>query len=198
MGSIAFSRSLFFSNKGSAVIEFAIIAPVFFLIFFAVTEFGLFMYHKIIIERIAVDVSRAASIGKTVDSSCPFSTTGNNQLLYLNCVIKNGASALIDRNNVRAQINVLSSGGTVTPDLCLDSPNNPTPAICTTFEDVNGNGTYDSLGGSNTGARGEIIEVRIIYPWRVRFPIMNNFFGSATHKGIVLVSASTIIKNEPL
>ena len=183
-------------NDGSAIIEFAIVAPVFFLLFFGVTEFGLFMYHRITIERIAVEVSRISSIGKFSDSVCSGFT---NRKDYITCVVKNKASALINGNKVQVQINTLVAGGTTTPDICLDDALNPTsaPATCIVYEDVNGSGTYNGSASSNLGTAGEVIEVRISYPWVVQFPLAGRFFGSAAHKGIAMITAATTIKNEP-
>lgn len=183
-------------RDGSTIIEFAIIAPVFFLLMFGVTEFGLFMYHKIIIERIAVEISRVASIGKLFDSVC---TNPPDRVAYIKCVVKDRSSGLINSDKVEVQIVRLSEGSTTTPDICLDNPDNPSsaPATCSVYEDVNNDGEYKGIAASNAGNAGDVVEVRISYPWIVQFPLIKDYFGSAAHKGIVMVTASTVIKNEP-
>lgn len=192
-----FSSGFFHKNDGSAIIEFAIVAPVFLLLLFGVTEFGLFMYHKITVERVAVEISRMASIGKTADGGACSGT--NNQLAFITCIVRDKSHALINGDRVQVQVGTLAAGGTSIPDICLDDSANPssTPATCTTYEDVDGNGVYRGAEASNFGGNGDTVEVRISYPWSVQFPLLKKYFGSAANKGIVMITASTIIKNEP-
>ncbi len=185
------------------MIEFAIVVPIFFLFFFGLIEFGLVTFHKIALERIAMDVSRIASIGTTGDSSCHADTAlspQEQQVQYIKCIVRIKASGLINSEEVQVEVQKLSGGGkTTVPDICFDDPNNPSslPATCHTYEDVNGDGKYSGIGDSNPGLRGEIIEVRISYPWKVRLPFMQEYFKVGTHKGIAMLTASTVIKNEP-
>lgn len=198
---------LFRSNDGATIIEFAVVAPVFFLIMFGMMEFGLYMYHKITVERIAVDVSRISSIQKISDSSCPTDTsktTKERQIDYIICVVKEKSSALINGDRTQVQIANLSAGDSAkTPDICLDNPEKPTsePVTCTIFEDVDGDGVYTHAGGIDTGSTnvagvGDVIEVRISYPWSIQMPFMSQFFGGPAHNGVVMISESTIIRNE--
>jgi hypothetical protein len=193
---MVFSR-FFRKNDGSALIEFAIVAPVFLLILFGVTEFGLFMYNKITVERIAVEVSRIASIAKTVDSGSCSGTS--NQSEYITCIVREKSSALINGDRLQVQIGRVADGGTSLPDICLDDSANPSsaPATCNLYEDVDGNGVYRGSAASNYGGNGDTIEVQISYPWSVQFPLLNSYFGSASNKGIAMIAASTTIKNEP-
>ncbi len=182
-------------DDGSAIIEFAIIAPVFFLLFFGITEFGLFMYHKILIERVAVEIARITSIGKSSDDNCSGFTSRE---AYIVCVVKSKTSMMINGDKVEVQVNTLASGATQTPDICLDNPvPSSAPATCSVFEDVNGSGKYEGVAASNAGNAGEVMKVNISYPFVIQFPIMNKFFGSENHKGIAMISTSTTLKNEP-
>lgn len=185
-----------YKNDGSAIIEFAIVAPLFFLIFFGVTEFGLYMYHKVVIESIAVDVSRIAAIGKESDSVC---NGLSSRVEYVKCVVKNKTYGLVNRDKIIIQSNTISSGGALPPDICMDDPNNPSsePATCTIYEEINGSGGYQGAGSVKLGSAGELIEFRVSYPWKVQFPLLGQFFGSSAHKGISMITAATAIKNEP-
>ncbi len=200
---------LFRSNDGATIIEFAVVAPVFFLIMFGMMEFGLYMYHKITVERIAVDVSRISSIQKISDSSCPTDTsktTKERQIDYIKCVVKEKSSALINGDRTQVQIANLSAGETSkAPDICLNDPEHPSSETpkedCKIYEDVDGDGNYTPSGGINTGSTnvagvGDVIEVRISYPWSIQMPFMSQFFGGPAHNGVVMISESTIIRNE--
>lgn len=186
-------------NDGATIIEFAIVAPVFFLLIFGLTEFGLFTYHKIMVESIAVDISRVASIGKSSDSVCfGFSTRES----YIRCLVKNRTSVMINGDKTEVQINTLTAGGAVVPDICFDvDPPSSVPSTCVVYEDVDGNGVYSGIAASNAGNAGEVIEVRISYPWSVQIPLMNKFFKTTDSLGnernVIMITAATVIKNEP-
>ncbi len=190
-------------NDGSAIIEFALVAPIFFLLFFGVIEFGLYTYHQIAVERIAAEVARTASIGKIGDSGCPASPTGTDsekQLLYIKCVVKRMAAGLINGDRIEVLVNDLAAGGTPSaPDICIEDTlpiPSSAPATCDKYEDVNGDGKYNGADASNAGVRGGTIQVRILYPFSVQFPIMSQYFGSG-HNGISMITAATVIRNEP-
>lgn len=198
-----FSISGFFRRSdGTAIIEFAIIAPVFFLIIFGVLEFGLFMYSKSVIEGIAVEISRTASIGKSSGGACSGMTGAKAREDYIRCVVKERAKALIGGDQADVQINTVVAGGTTDPDICFAVTPPSSPAICAgVYEDVNGDGKYNGLAASNAGKPGEAIEVRISYPWNVQFPLMNKFFQTVDSGGnvrhAIMMTSSTVIKNEP-
>lgn len=187
-------------QDGSSLIEFAIVAPVFFILFFGIIEFGLFTYHKIAIERLAFNAARMASIGKISDDGACSGTA--DRLSYLQCFVGQRSLGLINGDRIRMHVNDLSGnvGGSVVPDICLDDLENPTSEAltCDRFEDINGDGDYDSAPANNVGGAGQTMEMLIYYPWTVQIPLFNNFFGSPSNKGIVMLSASTTFKNEPL
>lgn len=190
-------------SDGSTLLEYAIIIPTFLFFFFGVIEFGLVTYHKMAIERLALEVSRAASIGTIGDSVCKASaapTAQQKQIDYIKCLVKARSSGLINSNEIQVEVQELSNNGqTIIPDICFDDPQKPTslPKDCTIYEDVNNDGKYNSAGDSNAGLRGETIEVRISYPWMVQLPFLQEYFVTGKHTGISMLTASTIIKNEP-
>lgn len=192
-------RRLFCKNDGSAIIEFALVAPVFFLLLFGVVEFGLYTYHKIMVERIAVDVSRVASIGKSTDSVCSGLPTRED---YIRCFVKKRAAGMINGDKIEVHVQALTAGGASTPDICFDvNPPSSEPTTCAMYEDVDGSGAYNGIAASNAGKSGQVIEVRIAYPWSVQIPFMNKFFKTVDNKGnerhAIMISAATVIKNEP-
>lgn len=194
-----FYSQLFRKSDGSAIIEFAIVAPVFLLLMFGVVEFGLFTYHKVMVERLAVEVSRVASIGKSSDSICTGFPTREE---YIKCIVKSMASSMINKDRLEVQVQAVTAGGTAMPDICFDmDPPSSTPATCNMYEDVDGSGAYNGLAASNAGAAGQVIEVRISYPWAVQLPLMKRFFKTVDNQGnerhAVMITSATTIKNEP-
>jgi hypothetical protein len=194
---------LFDRDDGATIIEFALVAPVFFLVIFGMFEFGLFMYHKVIIENIAVEVSRAASLGKTSDGGdCSYPNDAAGRISYIECVVKQKSSVLINGDKTEVQIVNLQNGETIVPDICFDTdPPSSSPGTCTVYEEVNGKPEYQGAAASEASGGGALIEVRISYPWSVQIPLMNQFFQRTDSQGntrnVVMITASAVIRNEP-
>ena len=185
------------NNRGTTAIEFAVIAPLFFLVFFAVLEFGLIGFTQVVLQSAVSDVSRAVAVSPL---------TGAAKLAMFNTQIRLETAALPNGANISVSSAVVGDGGTggvpAKPDICLTNPP-ASPPICpvgTAFQDINGNGIYDGATSNNLGGTGDLVELQVTLPWQVKFPFMKALFpgkdshGNAT--GVVLLSASTILKNE--
>ncbi len=194
-----FSSGFFRKNDGSAIVEFAIVAPVFFLLVFGMLEFGLFLYSKVIIENIALEITRTVSLGKPSDAECPGEVSRE---AYIKCLVKKKASVLINGDKTEVQIRVVNEGTTVPPDICFDTdPPSGAPATCAVYEEVNNETGYQGAQESNAGNSGQIIEARISYPWSVLMPLVGQFFQRTDNQGntrnVVMITAATVIRNEP-
>lgn len=202
------TKTAFFSNEsGTAIIEFAIIAPVFFLIFFGLFEFGLFMFHKVVLENIAVEVSRIVSLGGKSSPACLGKVTRED---FIKCVVTDKAQVLINPSQVQVQVvKATAPNKSTSPDICLDDPNNPSSTVlaCTQYQELNGTAGYQGIADSDAGLKSDIVEVRITYPWKVQLPLLNEYFSApvynsvtgvtTTQKGYLSITAVTVIKNEP-
>lgn len=193
------SSGLFRKNDGSAVIEFALVAPLFFLLVFAMLEFGLFMYSKIIIENIALEITRTASIGTPSGGVC---NGVPDRVAYIKCLVKSKSSVLINGDQTQVQITKVADADTLVPDICFDTnPPSSEPATCKVYQEVNNKPDYQGAQASNLGNAGDIIEARISYPWSVQMPLIGQFFQRTDSQGnqrnVVMITASTVIKNEP-
>ncbi|MEQ1790640.1 MAG: hypothetical protein ABL857_09385 [Rickettsiales bacterium] len=141
-----------------------------------------------------------ASIGKSSNSVCSGLPTRES---YIRCIVKDKASVLINGNRTEVQIQSLTAGGTTVPDICFDvNPPSSAPATCAVYEDVDGSGPpYNGLAASNAGTAGQLIEVRISYPWSVQIPLLNKFFKTTDSQGnernVLMITAATVVKNEP-
>lgn len=191
-------KSIRKNQAGSTIIEFALVAPLFFLLVFGVIEFGLFLFSKVVIENISIEVGRLSSIGKTSDGTCVGSP---NREEFIKCVVKSKAKVLINGDKTQVQLSK-TSNASIAPDICFDS-NPPTsePSACKIFEEVNGTPGYQGTAASDAGGAGELIDVLITYPWTVQMPLIGNFFQRVDNNGqvrnVVMISAETVIKNEP-
>lgn len=198
-------RSLIRDRRGASILEFALIAPIFFLLIMGILEFGLFMFHKVVIESITMQVGREASLNTSAGTTC---AGGNDRLTYIRCYVREKSAFLINGEQTQVTINTVAQGGTRVSDICLDvDPPRSTPTCSGSYEDVNGNNVYDPPAVNNSvGAPGDLIEVRVSYPWQVLVPFMKYFIGSSQataegeapkRTGVVMITSSTVFRNEP-
>jgi hypothetical protein len=195
-------RKLWKNTNGATIVEFAIVAPIFFLIILGIIEFGLYMFHRVTLEAIVMQAGREASLGRSSVAGGACSGT-NDSVSYIQCYVRAKSAALFHGEEVTFNINRVAAG-TVVPDICLDNPSNPSsrPATCTFYDNVNGIPDYQGASSNNvTGAAGELIEVRVNYPWRILIPFAGQYFGNrdaqGRNTGVALITTSTVIKNEP-
>lgn len=196
------TRHFMRNRDGASIVEFAIVAPIFFLLIMGILEFGLFMFHKVAIEAITMQVGREASL----NTSSGYSTCngGNDRYAYIRCYVREKSAGLINGEQVEVNINTVAGGSTRAPDICIEG-GTPSTASCPTdgrYEEVNGIPGFQGTSTLNQpGAAGELIEVRVSYPWRVLVPFMSRFIGTAdeqgTRTGVVMITSSTVFRNEP-
>lgn len=193
------------ARDGATALEFALVAPIFFFLMMAIMEYGLFMFHKVAIESITMQIGREASLNAASGNSADCASSAPDRLGYIRCYVERKAAYLINGEEVKVSINTVAQGGTRAPDICLGNggaaPSSP-PTCSGQYEDVNGNGVYDGPTPNNdVGAPGDLIEVRVSYPWRVLVPYMSRIIGSEMGDGsrsnVVMITSSTVFRNEP-
>jgi Flp pilus assembly pilin Flp len=181
-------------RRGATAIEFAIVAFVFFMMMFAIIEYGLIMLTKVAIESSTIQISRSASIG-SVGAGC------NDRVCEIRRLVQEKTLGLIDAQSVSVTATVVSGPTTATPpkpDICLDNSATPYPPTCGVWQENGGDPlSYNppaALGATSIGNAGDVVEIRVTYLWRVLFPMFRSYFGK---NGVLTISASTVIKNEP-
>lgn len=182
-------RKYWQDRSGATIIEFALVAPVFFLLLLGIIEFGMIGFSQVAIESAVSATAREASIGKS---------TGGDRIAYVQTHIRTKLSGLINVNQLVIAANTVVAGGVShRPDICMSSPPRVGGACPpgTPWEDVNKNGVYDAAVPATTlGSSGDIIEVRVYYPWRIQMPFLSHMFGT---NGVFMITSATIVKNEP-
>jgi hypothetical protein len=195
-----FIRSLCRNKSGATAVEFAIVSFAFFMLMFGIIEYGLIMLTKVALESAVVQVTRSASIG-TVVPGCTDRVCAVRQL------VRDKTLGLVKSQSVVVTATVVSTPTTATPpkpDICLDNVSTPyQPAPCTIFIDNNGTPGYQQFGGINAtsiGLANDLVEIRVTYLWRVLFPmfeIFQSYSGTRGQKGLLVLTSSAVIKNEP-
>lgn len=202
------------NTEGATIVEFAIVLSVFFVLLMGVIEFGLYMMAQVTVESAVAQGARSAAIGATsgaADPTCPGLSATTNRSDYVQTLIRCRISGLPQANLATISANTVAAGGTVTPDICLNdatpigspcgiAPWNGCPPsgspLVQRFVEVNGTAGYQCGGGTSLGGGGsnsDLIEVRVSYPWKVKFGFLAPLFNSA---GVVMITSSIVIKNE--
>jgi Flp pilus assembly protein TadG len=184
-------------QSGATIVEFAIVASVFFMLIFAVIEYGLIQFTRVAIESATAQVSRTSSIGGGTVAGC------SDRVCEVKQLIEQKTRGLIGSESVYVTSTVVGSPNSdkpPIPDICIDPPGNPYPASadqCQAHVNNGGGPGYDppaALTGGALGAAGDMVEIRATYLWRVLFPPFRAFFGD---NGVLTITSSTVVKNEP-
>ncbi len=170
------------SNSGSAGVEFALIAPAFFLLAFAILETGMIFFGSMALEngvRVAgrlIRTGQAQNLNMTQDQ---FRTQVCNQVSYLlSC----------DPGKLLIDVRSFSSFGGAGYPAALDAQGNLNPNL----------GAYQPGGSSQVNGQNAIVLLRVFYKWDLFTPLFAAFFENMGHgSNLRLLSASFAFKNEP-
>jgi Flp pilus assembly protein TadG len=160
------------SQSGSAIVEFAMIAPVFFLLLFAIMEIGIIFFAQSTLQHATDDIGRMIRTGQ-VQAQQLTQTQVRTQL----CT---EISPLIPCDNqLYLDIEAFSTFGTVTFSPPLDS-----------------NGNMIPLNNFQTGSACSVVLVRSFYAWPVFTPVLTSFLTTMANSKHLLYAASAA-RNEP-
>lgn len=178
--------------QGASLIEFALVAPVFFLLMMGIIEFGMVMFNQVVIESATMQASRAVSLGN--------SAPGCDRVCTVTRYVQDKAGELLDVNRIAISASKVSANASPNPpEYCLTDPPSyplangacPNNVPC---DDVNNNNRCDGPANMSLGEAGDLVEIRISYPHQLFTPGMRALVG---RNGVWMSTASTIVKNEP-
>ncbi len=158
------------SRAGSAALEFAIIAPAFFLLLFGVIETGLIFFASTDLENATNTVARLIRTGQAQSmSAADFRTQVCNDI----------APLLGCNNNLQVDVESFSQ-------FSGNSFSNPIV-----------NGALDpNLNNFSPGNAGDVVLVRTFYKWNIITPLLRPFLANLTG-GQHLISSTAAFRNEP-
>lgn len=181
-------RNFVKNTGGNTIIEFAVIAPMLFLLLAGIIELGLILFTTSALEG-ATNVG--ARIGKT-----GFTTGGLSREDYIRSQVKRLTGGFLDYSKLNIAILSYNSFNTIgQPEPCIVPPTAPCPgAAGVNFVDVNGNGAWDQdQGRASAGGTGSVVLYRTTYPWKLFTPIMSGLLGTS---GIFTITAVAAVRNE--
>jgi hypothetical protein len=174
-------------QSGIAALEFALIAPVFFIMMMGIIEFSLIMFTLATMESATNITSRLGKTGYTALGS-----TREEQIVQN---VKDKTAGLLDPNQIAIDSKSYSNFNNIgQPEPCISPPTTPCPGTPGVhFSDVNGNGTWDAdMGKAGLGGAGDVVVYTVSYPWTVQTPFVNQVIGS-----IFTITVRSVVRNEP-
>ncbi|MCI5050658.1 MAG: pilus assembly protein [Rickettsiales bacterium] len=162
-------------QSGNTLIEFALVAPVFFFLVLGTLEFALILHVSSLVEHATHEGARIAMTGNVYDSSA-----GSRDANIKQHIRRNLSSWLQDKD-VSAEDEQLRITSLVFPDF---------GSVGVDGEEV---GT-DSFGGSN-----QVVMYSVLFQWYIITPFLGEMFKTGeTENGdnVFEMSSTVIIKNE--
>lgn len=163
------------ARKGSAAIEFALVAPIFFTLLLGTFEGAILFFSQSVMQNAVTTVGRTVRTGQ---AAC-FTKTGNT-------------CTAMTANDFRAQVCSMAS-------MLLPGCTDALVVTSTVFSGGFGAGAGDPVGGAADGFAGgacDVMLVRAIYPWKVVTPVLSWFLVNAGTDRHLIVS-SLAFRNEP-
>jgi Flp pilus assembly protein TadG len=173
------------SRRASAAVEFALVAPMFFGLLFAIIETGVVFFAGQVLETLTQDSARVISTGQSQSglvTGC--ATTGCTQAQFQQYVCSQ-TPTLFNSNNC--------SG------LYIDVESCPSASgfSCVAFNNqIASNGTFINNMQYNPGGPGYIVVVKLFYQWPLFVTSLG--YNIANLSGSMrLLTATAVFKNEP-
>ncbi len=171
------------ANKGSAAVEFAMIAPIFFVLLMGTMEAGIMFFAQSTLQNALNDAARLVRTGQT---SC-YTTSGGNCVPMttgqFRTALCNEAGALLQD----------CAGGSLQFDITaypagFGGASNSSP--------LDGAGNLPPLGNFNFGNPCDVVLVRAFYKWPVLVPGLDYFLINMSGN-YHLMATATAFRNEP-
>jgi Flp pilus assembly protein TadG len=169
------------NRKGSAAVEFMLVAPLFFALLFAVVEVAIMFFAAQVLETVAQQSARQILTGQA--------QSANMTQAQFKTYVCNQIPAILACSNIIVDVQNYSSFSNITLNLPIDSHGN--------F--VNNSG-YNPGGSSactgNSGCSNSIVVVRLYYPWQL-FVTGLGFNVSNMNGNQRLLMATAVFRDEP-
>jgi len=160
------------AEDGSAIIEFAFVAPIFFLLLFAIVEIGVIFFAQSVLQHATNDLGRMVRTGQIQGQ--------NLTQAQVRQIVCNDVSPLIPCNStLDVDIEAFSNFGGVQFSPPLDQ-----------------NGNLNNLNNFQPGNACQVVLVRVLYPWTVFTPGLTPFLSNMAGDKHLLYSAAAF-RNEP-
>ncbi|MGY8632435.1 pilus assembly protein [Bradyrhizobium sp. 14AA] len=171
------------NRRGSAAIEFALVAPVFFALLFAIIETALMFFASQVLETMTQSSARVVLTGQAQSGSVTACAVSGVSMPCTQSTFKSYVCsqipALFDCSKLYVDVTSFSSFSAVTLSSHID-----------------GSGSFDTNTGYSPGSAGDIVVVRLFYQWPLFVTGLGfNISNLAGNKRLLVATAA--FKNEP-
>jgi Flp pilus assembly protein TadG len=160
------------SRSGSAIVEFAFIAPVFFMLLFAVMEIGIIYFAQSTVQHATNDIGRMIRTGQVQGQQL-------TQAQVRQLVCDKVAPLIPCDSKLYVDVESFSNFGSIVFTPPLDA-----------------NGKMNPLNSFQTGTACSVVLVRVFYAWTVFTPVLTSFLTNMADDKHLLYGASAF-RNEP-
>jgi Flp pilus assembly protein TadG len=163
------------SRRGSAALEFAMVAPVLFLMLFGMIECGVIYFGSSALQNATDDAGRLVRTGQAV-----------------------GWTAAQFKTQICSEMSGLISSATCTSNLQVDirQYSSFSGASYPSITNANGSINTSSLQFPSSLTACQVVLVRAFYPWQIMTPLMQPLLENMPG-GQYLMAAATAFRSEP-
>ena len=162
------------ARSGSAALEFAMVAPIFFLMTFAIIETGVLYFSQATLQYAATDAARLVRTGQVQSGAM-------TQAAFRTQVCNRIAPLLACDTNLTIDMKAYPTG--------FGGANYTTPL------DANGN-LNPNQSNFQPGNAGDVVLVRVLFTWPVMTPVLTPFLTNMSGNKHLLI-ATAAFRNEP-
>ncbi|MBS0470307.1 MAG: pilus assembly protein [Proteobacteria bacterium] len=160
-------------NRASAIIEFALIAPVFFILLLGIVENGLIYFAGSTLQYATDNAARYIRTGQASSASM-------TQTQFRNMICGDISPLLACNSNLQIDVQAYTSYSNASYSTPTDSSGN----------------LKTSLNNFQIGSACSVVLVRSFYVWHVITPVLSPFLTNMT-TGNHLITATAAFRNEP-
>jgi Flp pilus assembly protein TadG len=162
------------SKSGSAAIEFAFVAPVFFMFMFGILEGGIMFFGRAALMNSVQDAARLIRTGQAQN--------GSMSQADFKTQVCNGISALLNCNDLTVDVQNYPSGFSAGG---LGSPTDSSGELTA------GQNNY------NVGGPCDVVVVRAFYRYTIKTPVIASFLAGKAGTDFNYLTAAAAFRNEP-
>jgi len=177
-------RSLRRDNRGTAITEFALTAPLFLLILMGIFDFSWQMYAKQVLSGSVAQAARASTLEGNASSQTA-----------LDAAVRKQVKKVFKNANVTFTRKAYDSYDEIgDPENYTDSNNNGRYDTGECFQDVNGNGNWDADRGQTGNGGAEDV---VVYSAKMEVTRILPVWTMLGQPQKTTIKASTVLRNQP-
>ena len=175
-------------QRGATAVEFAMIAPFYFMLIIGTMESAMVMFAQHVLECAASNASRTGKTG--------YIGAAQTQAETVKGTVDKLASFLMESSKITIVAKAYKSLSAIgSGEAFVDANANGKWDVGENYTDSNSNGQYDSdIGASGYGGSGDVVVYTITYPWPIMTPVMAQILGK---DGIWKQQSRVVVKNKP-